>query len=644
MNYLLLFALLINILSHLKAMNILQKTPYLWVITEDKHLICVDNAIAQQSNLLTVLQEKYKATKKDPIPLKIDKEIFDFWCSHIIMSHQNFLITLGRNEQSKLMDAAAQLKCPIFYAQLMEEILTEKSIINALALKSINTRLLKKTIYKYFFEKIRIKKLKYHSSKKPIILSYSHNGDYFLENMNEKTCQINLWTTKEQRCIKSFPGYSHAFFSPQDSYIILYTYKYGKTAKTDILLYFMSENNSIELVDNHQNYSWYTATIHPNENYIIQSKVVENDSKYSLFHYIKDEKKIQKTSLKNDWNNVSSYLFSSHGNHIICTTKDDRLILYDLEKPNNIKDHKKFDNLYHAKLANINKNSNLLTILMEREKKLFFTIQDDKLIEKKCISSEDTYSGLKDIFISQKGIYCYNKNATTLCIMDENNKKTLLDTSQIGPCIHNIIADTTGNHIVSLHGSLSSHFALSTLAFWNISGFPDRLTKIKIDTEYIVQHMHFTYDGLLLTHGKKTELWDMEGDKILNLGRNQQYALHPCFESILVTKQTQVNPCQNKFEVRLFLAYPHTKEATACLNDIKTSLTLSQALLFNTYCCYRKNKKRTLFHPNLPDGRALASFKKEHKFLINNFKLIKQDFIPTSSPILQPEKLLAEQS
>lgn len=135
----------------------------------------------------------------------------------------------------------------------------------------------------------------------------------------------------------------------------------------------------------------------------------------------------------------------------------------------------------------------------------------------------------------------------------------------------------------------------------------------------------------------KIELWDMEGDKVLNLGKGQRSALHPDCRSILMSNTIVGNIYDIWAETKLYLAHPHIKDATACLNDIKKSLTLSQALLFDARCSHRKDDKRIQLYPNMPNGRAVASFKNEHTFLTKKFELKEEKFILTNQLTLQPE-------
>lgn len=312
MNHFLLCTILITIFFNANAMNISQRTSFMWAITKDKHLVEIDTMIAQQSNLLTVLQEKYEGTYQNPIPIPIDKESFKFLCSCLTIPAQQLLINLTHENYSQLIDVAEKLKCSIFYAELMEQLLPIKELINAFALTSINNmRALKKATYKSFLKKICIKKCKHHRIN-TINLIYSPDGTYFLENIsrNESQCQVSLWNTEQKRCIKTFPGYAQALFSPSNDYIILYK-NVGNGKGLDIapLLYSITHDISIPLLNDYENYSWYTPTIHSSGNYIMQKTEYKYESKCTLIHYIKDEKRIQKIILEDDLNNSRAFDF-----------------------------------------------------------------------------------------------------------------------------------------------------------------------------------------------------------------------------------------------------------------------------------------------------------------------------------------------
>lgn len=640
MNYFILLAALTQIFYFINAMDISPKTSSLWGITQDSHLVEIDTTIAQQSNLLTVLQETGKGTPHDPLPIPTNKESFTFLCSTLAIQAQQLSEQLTAQDYSRVMDIADKLKCIIFYAELMEQIIPTKDLISPFLLKVTTiSRLLKKSTYKHFLEKKCIKKSQYHTLN-DVVSSYSPNGDYFFENIPKKDSKyrINLWNTEKRRCIKIFPHYSKAVFSPSNDYIILY----GRTIPKGglLLLYSIVHDQSITLLSSHLNHLWGSPIISPEGDYIIQNI----DQGYLLITY-KNGNKIEKMILQNEWFYAITCCFSPDNNHIIYGTKDNDLHMCDVNDPYAIQSSIKCDNLYTAEIGQWNNaEPSLLMIKTNNHKKSFFTLQDDQLALTKKISSKDSYRSVQHAFITSKKIDCYNKNATTLCIMDTENK-LLLCTEKMGPSIAQIIADTIGNHVVSLHKESATQPALSTLAFWNISHFPDRLTKITYPTKDIIDEMQFHSSGLLLTQGPKIELWDMQGDKVLNLGQGQNYALHPTDGSMLLSHSIANKMHDNTpRKTKLYLLQPQTKAAMACLEDIQKSLTLSQILLCNEHSPHRKDKKQTRLSPNMPDGRALASFKPEHAFLAEKFILSTQDFIPTDQLIFQWKKLPHGQS
>jgi hypothetical protein len=221
MNLFFLYILTMAIFSPLNSMDCSIQVPCIWAITTDQEVIEIDEGIAQQSNLLTVLQQKYAATPQNPIPLTITKNDFNFFSSLLTIPALELLTNLSDADYSKLMDIAEKLKCPIFYAELMEQLVSAKDLIHYFAQHELNHKAIAEPVSQHFMEKKCIKKSKLNRSKPSIM--HTNDGKYFTETIptNSAENQLHLWRTQPLKCIKTFPtDYQSVKFSPSCKHMI----------------------------------------------------------------------------------------------------------------------------------------------------------------------------------------------------------------------------------------------------------------------------------------------------------------------------------------------------------------------------------------------------------------------------------------
>jgi hypothetical protein len=177
-----------------------------------------------------------------------------------------------------------------------------------------------------------------------------------------------------------------------------------------------------------------------------------------------------------------------------------------------------------------------------------------------------------------------------------------------------------------------------------------KITSIKVDTPYKIEHVSFTNADNLLTHGSKSELWDTEGNKIATLGKNLDLCMHISGHSFLLIKSfhkagihLHSRNMHATYLTKLYHVGIDENKITDKIKKTKENLLLSQAYLLNLHHLHRKDEKQTLLYPNMPDGRSLASLA-DRKILTPKFKLAKADFIPKTVPASQPTKHLLGQS
>ena len=633
------------------------ETYSLWAITADEQCVEIEKTIAQQSNLLMVLQEAGMGTPQSPIAIRVSKKELDFFCSHLTSSAQKLLTDLSDTDYSKLMDITEWLKCPLFYAELMEALMTEKQLVNAFALNQLNDKAVTKPISEHFTEKKCIKKSNLNREK-PYI-AHSNDDKYFTENIsnNSSQDQIHLWSIQPLKQIKTFPGYSAALFSPDCRHIIIGpALRHCETMAISPFLYSIEHDTQRELVSDHKSYHQYNVLFDPQGRYFLQTLSHANDGKKHILTQLLNENKL--TTIELAWGNASSFCFIPEDEHLLYINGQNQLIRYNSNNPS--LEQILLDGCGQYMNINIERNQPLLISLSQMQQKtLLYCSQDpnnkDQLLVERIVKLESpvNYSS-RSAYSSQLNRMAYNSSNTTLQLIDDCGNKIAhhqLDTEK-HQGINHIVFHKEGNYLASLNERIdrTHNLLLSSIILWNLSDRP-HIPGIRIDRPYRINECSFTKAGNLLTHGNKTELWNMNGTKIATLGKNQnschQIADHSFLLTEIIEKYSSTLEWSSAMRIlstKLYHVHIDEGKIAANIEKTKKSLSLSQALLLNAHHPHRKDKKPTILYPNMPDGRALASLRqtfsadKQYKILAKNFKLKKHPFIPKNLPISQQQR------
>jgi hypothetical protein len=560
-------------------MEQISEEPSVWVTTKDNQLINVTQRVAQQSNLLTVLQEKYAGTQTDPIPIPITTNALDFFCKAITISVQTVAKELTHKSYSQLMDITEELKALLFYAELMEQLLQVQELCNQFAISYLDQVPLKKAIYKKCLEKKHIKTTE-KNNEETIFLACSHDGTYCAETVlccrdndtghyEDTAYRFNLWDTHTHKLIKTY-----SFFKSRDC---------GPLAGP---ISFSPDNKHI-IIDNMV--------------YDVHQDTFANIPNESNYYYHPS--------------------FSIDGQCII--TRNGR---YNLNGTL-IEQFKKSDEISH-KISISSDGSQLL-----KNEKVFLNIKApyNEIIIKEFTKNNVYMRNVIGFFIPHKKLFLLKINSAMLYLIDKDGK---IITSK-KDCVSNQCADKTGNYLVTISPTKNcQHNPHPMITFWNLSNSPSSISQIKVKTDLgRIPTIEFTKDQLLVTQSTTTKLWDMDGDEVLDLGCSNCHSCNSCTGSIITAHNMYTQLPSDTPHSHIPLPGRTTlwhwdinaPKAKHILSTITQSLTLSHVLLLNAHASHRKTKKRKNLDPDMPDGRALASFTKkygkEYKFLTKNFKL-----------------------
>jgi hypothetical protein len=615
MNYTILLNLTLGLFSTITAMEkTTSKNFHTWVLTNDIKIVKVNKPIVDQSNLITVLS-KSRAPDISPIKIPVNKAELKFFCNSITKSSSYLVKNLSDEKYSLLMDIAEKLKSPLFYAELMEQLMPIQDLLNMFALNYINFELkakLKKIIYKKYLKRIRINdriRSTYHeNSMQTLSIIFSNNGEYFTETIltpHDKFITY-LWDARTLSRIEKFHDCETATFSPKDDYIVI-----GEG------LYFIKKK-SCRFIDlcNHNK-----PLISPDGCFLVQnsksdtSYILCNTKTLSTKHFLSKPHYDQTNFCFHPDNKTLLYSRGIYSND---------LTIYDLEKPNNqctkIYSETPQSSDHRNKIA-INTKGSL--VLLNHNTLLNIQNLHSPTIIKEWEFNRKIQCFYNAFFIPNKNIIIYQPDETTFYLINESGDTIKKHES----LVTNIVTDNTGNYLAFLTLDKKNKTP-ETINLWNLSDLPSKIRTIKINTNTYINKIEFTKDQLLVTQSYTTKVWDMNGDPILNLGPSKANAINPKTGSI-VTSNTLGITVLGTFKSRKKIPGPkkmnyfniNAPEAVTTINRIIKSLTLSQALLLNKHFSHKKTKNKRQFYPNLPDGRTLASFTEKDKFLIKNFEL-----------------------
>lgn len=621
MNYLILFNVLTSLFSTITAMELAPKKSHTWVITQDKQIINVDKPIAHQSNLITVLQEKYAGTNKKPIPIPVNKNDLNFFCNSITQYHNDLVNQLSDKDYSQLMGITEKLKSPLFYAELIEPLVREKKLLYRFAYKQFNHAELKKIIFKKCLKKKSIKN-NHNNGTNTFSLSFSNDGNYFTETVTKEGCgrESYLWDAKKLSPITEFGYIKSSTHGRINDYLI-----------TDDSVYFIKQNKLVNM-NHHSDYNKYH--ISPDGRFFIPFTLC---TLLNRSPNLCDTRACKEYPLliPEDAKSEIKAFFHPNNTTLIYTTENspsNYITIHDLKDPNKqqTKVYSKIHSRYNRKLAMSTDGSLLLL-----NHNILLNIQDpyNPIIVKEWEFNTTTQQTYEAFFIPHKNILVYSSNCKTLCLID--NHGDTIATYKAPTPITKAFTDNSGNYLAFLIGSTTSE-ASSDITLWNLSHLPSHINITKIKTDAHIHDIAFTKDQLLLTQSYTTKLWDMNGDEVLDLGQSNAHGINPQTGSIITAHNLSTIIPTTDYRSHIPISGPtkmycydiNTQQAISIIKNITESLTLCQALLLNKYLAHRKTKHHHKLYPNLPDGRALTSFITEYKYLINNLILNTTEYAP----------------
>lgn len=599
-----------------------KKSP-IYVKTTDNQTVPLDKAIIQQSNLLTVLQDIYKGTEQQPLMAPVTKTELDLFSIAVRQPASEFAAKLNDKDYSLLMDITEKLKASLFYADLMEQILPVKELINYFARTCLDKTSLKKAIYKKHLKKKSTTLYKDNTATKIINLQFFYDGSYFAETITKDydSYITNLRQTQNFFPFRIIQQAKYVTFSRDGRFIILCDYQGNFFLNTPDFTRRLDIPTSVPIF----------PEIHPSSNAIIIG---------NRLYAIDEEYNTTRTNIS-DKNTCRSVFHPSLPLIISAEKNEDsktEITVHNLEQST-----QKLVGTYqtdpHSNLTAIVINSDGSLLAIDND--IVLNIQDPynpKILQLHI----DTNSYVRINFITQKLITFFQQRTKTerFCLLNKKGKVILSGDRML----RSIITDPTYNYIALLFNDSNN---LSFIEIFKISDLKKNTRPLIINEHSNVANIAFVNDQLLLTQSYTTKLWDMEGDEVLNFGRTNHYAIHPQTHSIIVSRNLTCNiptdfssgrPIQGP--TKLYHYTIDTPKAQQTIKTITESLTLSQALLLNNYFSEKIKKEKKLY-PNLPDGRVFDSLPEKHTFLAPNLKLRKNKYLPIQT-IQQEEKNLSE--
>jgi hypothetical protein len=89
MKYIFICSLLISVC--INAMNESDASTVIYVKTFDDYIVAIDETLAQESNLITTLHEKYVGSESDPIPVPVTYKELTFFCDSIVQPAEQLI-------------------------------------------------------------------------------------------------------------------------------------------------------------------------------------------------------------------------------------------------------------------------------------------------------------------------------------------------------------------------------------------------------------------------------------------------------------------------------------------------------------------------------------------------------------------------
>lgn len=569
--------------------------------TTDNQVLEVPLVFVEQSNLLSTLN----AEKNDarPICLPINKASFNYWRNAIKHSAAYHLKNMTDQQYSHLMTTAEKLKCPIFYAELIEQLIPIdiiQKIESLLEWKKIDEKIIKYSLNKRCIIKSRV------NNNQPCI-SCSTDDTYFVENISTKNNvpQINLWISNPLQKIKTFDGYTNAQFNPMNDTLFLYKHCNGNNFEG--CFYFIKENKSKTLPPTHPDSSLSNALFHPTRHifYIKYSRYMQTAQ--FLFRYVPQETKIE--PIEHLLGQMEGLHFLPYEEKMVYKNHEKKLIVRSI---NDEIDEKILAENCLQDYVLLYKNRALITRSPSSRKTLVITHDEPSIIraETYIIKRIQDMSGwdipLGIAFNRIKRLYAYTASSSQINICQVNGEIIALHKGKY--YIHAITFHPNGNHLIAINSQNKPSPYPDILTIWDISNTSSSIKGKIIHTNTTIKDISFINNDFFLSHGHKTIVWNTQGDKIYTLDKNESaYALTPShlITGTYINNTQKINGYSDTSNRRTELY--HTSNLRETLHSyiaMRNRLSLSEKLLL---CTYHKEYKEC--SRDLPNGRALTSLR-----------------------------------
>jgi hypothetical protein len=527
------------------------------------------------------------------------------------------------------MSIADKLKALPFYAELMEKTFPVPDLCNLVAQLHLNKALLKQVIYKQWHTKKRIKKTSLNYQDK-FQLYFSNDGNYFIENVsNNSSDTINIWDASNYKPIHSLQHIFHAFFSPTNDYLCVQYMDATKTIVYPMPLpdCFKKQQEFALLMPRTFEYRDITIAASHDGTILLIRERNGSQSSYTLYHLDIPNRSYSTQQLPNIPHNASLVIIHPGNKHLVYRTNNyDRaeniIALYDIDNPTSTQEIKMIFPYLDNGIA-INNTGDLLML----DNHALYQFQETPICVKKFeVASKNI------LFIPQKKLLLYHEASDNYLITDEEGQE--FAKIKVPSTTNQIITNDSNTHIAATFITQPWSKELPQVWLFNVSEHTKSIpiTKIIFPRHSTVFNAEFTKDQLIVLQSNTTQLRDMEGDKVLDLGRCKKFAINPKTNAIITIHNNnyQISSDHGTYTAvcptKMHLHTINSAEAQKMINTITQSLTLSQALLFNAH---GKRKKIKELYPNLPSGRALQSLPKQ--YLTKSFTLKDKPYNSTSA-------------
>lgn len=372
---------------------------------------------------------------------------------------------------------------------------------------------------------------------------YSHNGEYFFENISDSPSQLKLYlrNAQENTIVKTFPDYNYGQFSTNGRYAVL---SFSGAAQGSMpvapLLYSIQHNTCIPLLANiGDKYSPFPPTIElsSNNRYIkINSVNLDTHSDTNFLMQYNDTKNLVTNVDLSDWGTIARWQFTSDGN----SYEDPQHMLY-------IKDGKTLtkrdiasgqDVIAYQIDANGNMYANgcLVSLVYDSFIKLLF-IKNNTVEEIKSAPYPDAkFRVMHILHLPKTELIIYQSGPLSFCILDKNYRQvgsySLKNAEGYQGSLQKLITNDKESHLVAMYDSYGQDVVPSRIICFDLSAAINKsITSDEIPSKELkctmqILALKFIANKKLLTQGSKTKIIDLDGDTIFSAGESQSSTIH----------------------------------------------------------------------------------------------------------------------